>query len=58
MNQYKIYFANSETTLVAADDYEIKFLENEGQRRLVFTLEGRNIAVFNWSKIVGVQQLW
>ena len=57
MNQYKIYFVNKESTIVEADDFEIKLPENEGQRRLLFTMEKSNVAVFNWSKIVGLIKL-
>lgn len=57
LNQYKVYLGNNETTFVEAEDFEIKLTENEGQRRLVFTKGDRNIAVFNWSKIVGVYKM-
>ena len=57
MNQYKVYFENNETVIITAEDFEIKLTENEGQRRLVLTNGDRNIAVFNWSKIVGVECL-
>ena len=57
MNQYKIYFVNKESTIVEADDSEIKLPENEGQRRLLFTMEKSNVAVFNWSEIVGLIKL-
>lgn len=57
MNQYKVYLENNETAIITAEEFEIKLPENEGQRRLVFTKENHNIAVFNWSKIVGVEWL-
>ena len=57
MNQYKIYFVNKESTIVEADDFEITLPENEGQRRLLFTMGKSNVAVFNWSKIVGLIKL-
>ena len=57
LNQYKVYLENSETTIVEAEDFEIKLPENEGQRRLVFTSGNSNVAVFNWSKIVGFVKL-
>ena len=57
MNQYKIYFANKESIIVEADDFEIKLPENEGQRRLLFTMGKSNVAVFDWSKIVGLIKL-
>lgn len=58
MNQYKVYLENNETAIIKAENFEIKLPENEGQLRLVFTKENHNIAVFNWSKIVGGEWLW
>ena len=57
MNQYKVYFPNNETAIITAEDFKVILAENEGQRRLVFNKENHNIAVFNWSKIVGVEWL-
>ena len=57
MNQYKVYFVNKETTIITAEDFEVKLPENEGQKRLVFTSGDSNVAVFNWPKIVGFIKL-
>jgi hypothetical protein len=57
LNQYKVYLENNETAIITAEDFEIILTENEGQRRLVFNKENHIIAVFNWSKIVGVECL-
>ena len=60
MNKYAVYFGVKEVIFVTADDFVLHGSQQGIQRLTFFIKEAdiiKNIAVFNWNKIFGFEQI-